>query len=138
MGTSKLPYNTVEDFFWKSKDMWGPLDLIGKGLLDVFDHPDAVYLKDLRVIEDKGRVKIFMVVHNASEYEYESEVIESYFFSYDKEDVTDYLQCQDINYENLYDYEREDIEDYLRGTALMSSYKDQFYNSKTIIGGYVG
>ena len=132
----KIPYETVEDFFWEAKAPYEPLYLIGRGLLDIFDHPDAVYIKDLRVLEERSRVRIYMVVHNSSEYDYESDVIESYYLDYDRDDVIDYLVCQGGN--SMLDVDQEYLEEYMIGTALMSSYKDQFYNSKTIIWGYTG
>ena len=137
MGNLDKKFDTVEDFFWKSKKAYEPLDLIGHGLLGVFKHPDSVYIKDLRVIEDRrGNVMIFMVVHNASEYNFQDHVIESYYFNYNKDDVTSWLECQYDDEKDLWARDRRDLEELVEYSHLMKSYREQFKSSKHQIEGY--
>lgn len=124
-------FETVEDFFWGTKDVYEPLYLIGRGLLNVFKHPDAVYLKNLRVVEERlsGMVRVHMTVHNASEYDYDDHVIEKYHFEYNKDDITSWISLQYDDLDKFWEEDKEWVEDIIANEAFVKQYVKDFRES---------
>ena len=76
-----------------------------------------------------------MVVHNASDYNFEDEVIESYFFNYNKDTVQDFIEYQLKADSRLANCDHWMIEEMVDNSHLMRTYKEKFRESRHFIGG---
>lgn len=117
------------DEFVEQLDM--PYKALAYMLLSAFKHPDAVYIKDMRTIEYGSRAAIFLLVHNASEYDYEEGRLETYFFSYSPDDLYRYLR--DVLGSKWDEQDKEYLELVIEDSVLLKDYQKSFVNSRVTV-----